>query len=246
MILITLSKKDMQRGIKIPPLRNHLLAELCGIHIADGHLGFRKNKGEYLIQCTGNLIDDRAYYDNHLRFLWESLFGLKVNFRERTIDNTYELRVYSKSIAVFFNEVLELPFGKKSHSITIPKWIKETSKDKISKEMKACIRGIVDNDFYFVLDRGSPELGAWFASKDLVLDLWKYFKLLGLEPRTRLDVKYYNKSSQKDLIRHQLRIRRIEDIKLWFSEVGTNNPKIYKRYQEFMYLCPGGVDDKLS
>jgi len=244
MVLIPLSKKDIERSIKLPTQQNSLLAELCGIHIADGHLGFRKHKGEYLIQCTGNLIDDREYYDNHLKLLWKEAFGLKVNFRERLTDNTYELRVYSKSIAVFFNEILELPFGKKSHTITIPKWIKETSQNQISGEMKACIRGIIDNDFYFVLDRGSPELGAWFASKALILDLHHYLTKLGIKPTIRLDVKYFNTSSQKELLRHQLRIRRKEDIKFWFSEVGTNNPKIYKRYQEFMFLSPGGVDNK--
>ena len=37
----------MERGIKIPTQQNPLLAELCGIHIADGHLGFRKHKGDY-------------------------------------------------------------------------------------------------------------------------------------------------------------------------------------------------------
>jgi len=47
MFLINLSKKDMERGIKIPTQQNPLLAELCGIHIADGHLGFRKHKGDY-------------------------------------------------------------------------------------------------------------------------------------------------------------------------------------------------------
>jgi hypothetical protein len=210
-----------------------LLAEICGIHIGDGHLGFRKNKFEYLIQCTGNLNGDKPYYDNYIKKLWKQLFNLDVRFKERK-DNTYELRVYSKVIAQFFNQFLEMPFGKKSRTINIPNLIKETCQESISEEMKSCLRGIIDTDFYFVLDRKSPELGAWFASRNLVLDLQQYFILFGLEPKIRLDVKYYNTSAKKNLIRHQLRIRKKRDIEKWFKEIGTSNPKIYKRYQDFM------------
>ena len=149
-------------------------------------------------------------------------------------DNTYEIRVYSKSIALFFNSFLGLPFGKKSRTIRIPKIIKGTCVGAVSDEMKACLRGIIDTDFYFVLDRKSPELGAWFASRDLIIDLNEYFSRLGLEPKIRLDVKYFNNSSQKFLIRHQIRIRKKKDIRLWFEIIGTNNPKLYKRYIGFM------------
>jgi hypothetical protein len=234
MISTNFSKKDLLKKIKLPKKITPQLAELCGIHIGDGYLGHRPNKKEYLVQCTGNLKDDKAHYDLHIRKLWKKLFNLNVTFNERK-DNTYELRVYSKAIALFFNEFLQLPFGKKSRTIRIPEIIKKTcSKKKVSDEMKACLRGIIDTDFYFVSDRGSPELGAWFASRNLIIDLFEYFKLLGLEPKIRLDVEYFNKSSNKMLIRHQIRVRRKQDIKKWFEIIETGNPKIYKRYLEFM------------
>ena len=233
MFMDKLSKKDIQKNIKIPTKLTPLLAELCGIHIGDGYLGFRPIKNDYLIQCTGNLKDDKEYYDNRLREIWKNLFNVNPKFIERK-DNTYDLRVYSKGISLFLNEFLNLPFGKKARIIKIPDIVKETCKDNISEEMKSCLRGIIDTDFYFVLDRKYPELGAWFASRDLILDLHEYLRKAGLKPRIRLDVKYFNTSSRKELTRHQIRIRRKKDIKRWFNEIGINNPKIYKRYQDFM------------
>ena len=229
---IKLTKSDIKKQIIFPTILFPQLAELCGIHIGDGHLGFRPNKSEYLIQCTGNLKDDKPYYDEHIKQLWKNVFNLNVKFRERK-DNTYELRIYSKSLALFFNEFLELPFGEKSRTIFIPNVIKKTCKKEVSKEMISCIRGIIDTDFYLVKDRNYLELGAWFASRNLILDLQKYLEKIGLKPKIRLDVRYYNTSAKKYLIRHQLRVRKKEDLKRWFAVIGTNNPKIYKRYQEF-------------
>ncbi len=229
---LILNKSDIRKQIILPTTLFPQLAEICGIHIGDGHLGFRPNKSEYLIQCTGNLKDDKPYYDEHIKKLWKETFNLNVKFRERK-DNTYELRIYSKSIALFFNKFLELPFGKKSRTISIPNVIKETCKRNVSKEMVSCIRGIIDTDFYLVKDRNYLELGAWFASRDLIIDLQQYLERMGFQPKVRLDVTYYNSSSKKYLIRHQLRIRKKEDLKRWFDLIGTNNPKIYKRYQEF-------------
>lgn len=232
MVLISLSKADKKRGIKLPTILCPSLSELCGIHIGDGYLGHRKDKHEYLIQCTGNLKDDREHYDLHIKELWEKVFGIKVLPKERK-DNTYEIRVYSKTIALFFNEFLEMPIGKKSKTIRIPNVIKETCKTGISEQMKACIRGIIDTDFYFVRNNNTTELGAWFASRNLVIDLYDYLSLNGLKPRITLDNKYYNTSAKKMLIRHRIRICRKDDIKRWFDDIGTNNPKIYKRYIKF-------------
>jgi len=230
---------------RIPNELSPLLCELCGVHIGDGHLGFREKKHEYLIQCTGNLKTDRDYYDIHLKRIWKELFNVDLKLKERK-DNTYELRVYSKEIALFFNQKLGMPFGKKAKIIAIPKIIKDTCKGVISNEMKSCIRGIIDTDFYLVLDRKWIELGAWFASEQLVVDLHHYLTLFGIAPKIRLNLQYYNTSSQKYLVRHQIRIRRKDDIQRWFEEIGTNNPKIYKRYLKFRLLCSGGVDNSTT
>ncbi|PIZ51378.1 hypothetical protein COY27_03775 [Candidatus Woesearchaeota archaeon CG_4_10_14_0_2_um_filter_33_13] len=230
--MFDLTKSEIKKQVIIPTKLSPQLAELCGIHIGDGYLGFRPNKQEYVIQCTGNLKSDKPYYDQYIRALWKNVFNINVKFLERK-DNTCELRVYSKSIALFFNIFLELPFGKKSRIISIPNTIKKTCRNNVSKEMVSCIRGIMDTDFYLVKDRGYLELGAWFASRELILDLQNYLEKMGFNPKVRLDVGYYNKSSKKNLIRHQIRIRKKEDLSRWFSVIGTNNPKIYKRYQEF-------------
>lgn len=235
--MIEYSRSDLRKKIILPKKLTPELAELCGVHIGDGYLGFRKEKQEYLVQCSGHLQDDRAYYDQHLSKLWKSLFNVEIIPKARK-DNTYEIRVYSKAIATFFHQFLQLPYGKKARTITFPKVIKDSCKEKISPLMVSCIRGVIDTDFYFVLDRTSPELGAWFASKPLVNDLYFYLQKLGLQPTKRVDVHYYNKSSNKMLTRHQLRIRKKKDIRLWFALIGTNNPKFYKRYHSFFEHAP--------
>ncbi len=190
-----------------------------------------------MIQWTGNLKDDKNYFDFHIKKIWKTVFNIDVKFRSRS-DNTYELRVYSKKIAFFFNQFLELPFGPKNEIICIPKIIKDsTQENRIS-----CIRGIIDTDFYLLNDRGYVNLGAWFASKKLILDLYDQFILLGFNPTIRTDVTYYNSSAKKQLLRHEIRIRKQKDVKLWFDLIGTNNPKLYKRFTHFTNQCPGGVD----
>lgn len=226
-------------NIKIPSKLDSDLAEVCGIHIGDGHLGWRKHKHEYLIPWSVNLTDDKEYFDFHVKDLWKKVFNIDLDFRSKS-DNVYELRVYSKKLALFFNEFLELPFGSKTEKIRIPSIVKEAS-DNIRI---ACLRGIIDTDFYLIKDRKYVELGAWFASKVLILDLYDEFKKLGFLPTIRTDVRYYNSSAKKMLIRHQIRIRKKVDVQRWFELIGTNNPKIYKRYLGFIGLCPGGVDGR--
>ena len=231
-VLPETSLSDFKRGITLPKNLTEDLAELCGIHIGDGYLGYRENVRDYRIQCFGYTIDDKEHYDLYIKQLWKKLFNVDLRLFSRK-DNTYGFYIYSKSILFFFHNILEMPMGAKSKIIKIPNLIKETCTRGISKEMIACLRGIIDTDFYLVLNKGYPELGAWFASRDLVLDLFYYLKLLGLSPTIRLGVSYYNSSARKVLVRHQIRIRKSRDINFWFWAIETHNQKFYKRYYCF-------------
>ena len=99
--------------------------------------------------------------------------------------------------------------------------------------MISCIRGIIDTDFYVNKDRNTIELGAWFASKDLVLDLNEYLQLLGINPTIRLNVKHHDAINRKNKFRHSIRIRKQADIKKYLKKIGSFNPKIYKKISVF-------------
>ena len=209
---IEFSKRDLEKSIKIPKKLTPELAEIIGLHIGDGHLGYNKNKYSYVIQLMGNPKTEKLHYDNHISKLWKSIFNINLKLRNYP-NKCYGFQVYSKAIGTFFNRALEMPIGKKSKTIRIPELIKKTCKNGISEEMISCLRGIIDTDFYMNNDRGQLGLGAWFVSKNLVLDLQEYFKLLNIKPRVSLDINYYDSSSKKYLTRHRIIIRRKEDIK---------------------------------
>ena len=98
--------------------------------------------------------------------------------------------------------------------IGIPSLIKNTCKEnKISNQMISCLRGIIDTDFYLYSSGGQVALGAWFASEKLVLDLVKYFNLLGIDMNFKTNLRYYNTSAKKYLIRHYLRTSKKGNIK---------------------------------
>lgn len=237
---ISFSVHDKKKNIKLPTILTPNLAELCGIHIGDGHLGNRKYKHEYLLQVAGNPLRDREHYDIFIGPIIKKLFNIN-NLNIRLLPcGCYGFMYYSKAIALFFNKVLGFPFGNKINKIHIPKIIKETCKTKSSKELISCIRGIIDTDFYLNKDRNQVVLGAWFGDKNIVLELYRYLKLLKFSPKIKVDIKYFNSSAKKFLIRHSIRIRKKEDIKNWFRIIGTHNPNFYKRYIFFknMGLLP--------
>lgn len=225
---IQLSVHDVKKNIRLPRVLNPNLAELIGIHIGDGYLGYRENKKEFLIQCMGNPKTEKEHYDKFMNSSWKEIFNIDLNLKNFN-SGCYGFMVYSKAIGTFFNHVLEMPIGKKSHTIKIPNIIKNTCKESISDEMVACIRGIIDTDFYLNKDNYSFELGAYFASRNLVLDLNYYLKKLGMLPIIYLDQKYYNSSSNKMLVRHKIRIRKKKDLEFWANFIGSHNPKFYKR-----------------
>ncbi|MBN1214547.1 MAG: hypothetical protein JXA99_03800 [Candidatus Lokiarchaeota archaeon] len=205
-----------------------MLAELLGIHIGDGYLGYRKERKSYLVQCMGNPRLDKQHYDLFMLSAWKKLFNIDLKLRNFQ-NGCYGFMVHSKAIGSFFHNSLEMPIGKKCKTINIPDIIKRTYKKRISQEIISCIRGIIDTDFFLTIDRGHPELGAFFMSRNLVLDLNKYLKLIGMNPTISLDKEYFDTSCGKNLIRHRIRIRKKKDVKKWIYSIGTHNPKFYKK-----------------
>jgi hypothetical protein len=225
------SKADLRRKITLPKNLTADLAEIAGIISADGCLVFRKRRHEARIEITGHPKEDVKYYDKFLTEKFQNIFNLKIPIK-KAANHTYRVEIYSKAMTNFFKYGVGIPSGKKSRIIKIPRLIKK------SQYITDFVRGVIDTDFYFVSDRNHPELGAWFASKNLVKDLQNYFTSLGMRPTTAFDSSYFDKRLNKHIIRHRIRIRKKADVKIWFEKIGTRRTKFYKRYLSLIGTLP--------
>src|SRR3989344_1551569 len=219
------SDGDKRKGMKFPSRLSHQLSELVGIHIGDGHLAHHKDEYEFIFQVCGHQIKDKIYYDIIIYNFLKNLFNIDKKpkyFKSRT----YGYQIYSKGLFYFLRDNFELPDGKKTHIVRIPKiFFKETL------FLPDCLRGIIDTDFYLTFNNGKrPMLAAWFASRNLVIDLQKAFKILGIESRIMLDDFYIDKRTDRKYVRHQIRISKKNEIHKCFKIVGTHHPLFKCKY----------------
>ncbi len=111
-------------------------AELWGIAIGDGWIG---RGSDLCLFISGDPIEDRDYYDNHIKELFLKSFNHKVKPRQFPYWRTYGVSVGKKFIVDEFVKN-NFPIGKKI-SIQIP------TKFKRNKQMAiALLRGVFDTD----------------------------------------------------------------------------------------------------
>ncbi len=217
------SRIDKVKKIKFPSNLSNELSELIGIHIGDGHLAWHKSEYEYIFQLAGHPIKDKLYYDNFVTPLLNKLFNIKPKAIFMPC-KVYGYQIYSKGIVTFLINNFNLPDGKKCHSVSIPNiFFDET------KFLKYCLRGIIDTDFFLYLSEDRCTLAAWFASKNLTLDLKKAFEVLGIRSCVFMDDFYIDKRNGKKYIRHRIQVPK-KDIRLWFEKIGTHHPVLKCKY----------------
>lgn len=218
------SKVDKIKKLTFPPVLTSGLSELVGIHIGDGHLAHHKSQYEYIFQLGGHKIKDKLYYDNFVTPLLRKLFNL--NQPPKFLPcRVYGYQIYSKGIVNFLIKNFDFPNGKKSHIIGIPGIFFDDT-----KFLNHCLRGIIDTDFFLYLpDSNRKVLGAWFASKKLILDLKKSFEILGIRSNVVLDSSYTDKRTNRKYIRHRIQIP-MKYIHLWFKKIGTHHPVLRCKY----------------
>lgn len=223
-----LSDSDRKKNLKFPSILTEELAEFIGMHIGDGHLGHRKNKGEYLFQLGGHTIEDKLYYDEFIVPLLQKLFNLRIEPRKLFGGNVYGFRIHSKAFLYFLKNNFDVPVGRNIHSIKIPDMFYQSK-----KLIRACLRGIIDTDFFFNYSSKNANLGAWFGSRSLVLSLRDAFEHLGFEPRIYLNKKYFDKRTKKEYTRHRINIYKNRDIDNWFINIKTHHSKIQLKYKKW-------------
>ena len=227
LLIPNFSCHDKKKGICFPETLTEDLAEFVGLHIGDGHLGHRMSKDSYLFQIGGNAKTDSIHYDNFIVPLIRRLFNISVKPKLLSGGSVYGFQIYSKGLFQFLKENFNLPTGSKKN-ITIPEVV---SKD--NNLLAACLRGVIDTDFFFSYNSKGPELSAWFGSKSLVKSLEVSFLSLGFEPLVYYDIDAYHKKAKKFYRRHKITIRKKRDIEKWIKEIGTHHPKFRQRYTEW-------------
>lgn len=204
---------SQEKSILEPSLSTEL-AEFVGILIGDG--GITK----YQVVVTLNRIDDKLYAQ-FVAALMEELFGVKPSVLP--FEMIYKITI-SRGKLVRFCHSLGLKIGNKiKQNIDIPNWIKNDKNYSI-----ACIRGLMDTDGCIYNEchniKGKrycyPRLS--FVSHSLALRE-SYFQILadlGFTPKMRNN-RSVHLESRSDIIDY-------------FRIVGTNNPKHWNRYSEFI------------
>lgn len=202
--------------------------EFYGIIMGDGCVSEYFASYEKLqkreVRITGNAIRDKVYFEKHLLPMVKQLFGVKIKLYFRKNSNVVDLVTKSQHVSLWLLE-RDFPLGKKTE-LKIPGWIMSQPPEKVNN----IIRGLFDTD------------GCLAARKD---ENYKY--------------PYIFISAKSELLRNQIKLilrsqglpayihsdsvvlRGCKNIKKWFNLIGSNNPRNFKRYQQWLktgYLKP--------
>lgn len=202
-----------RKSISIPQ-KSIKLAEFVGIMIGDGSIT------NYQIQISMSSIVDKDYA-LYVKKLIEELFQVPVSVIFLSSSNVIKLVVSRKSLVEYCQKIGLKKGNKINAGLSVPQWIYEEKKYQV-----ACLRGIMDTDgcIYNEIHRyknKTYKYKRWnvtSASKELRKDVARILKNL------RISFKERNQRS--------LQIEKRDEIKKYFKEVGSNNPKHITRYSQ--------------
>jgi len=208
---IVYSNFDKYRKIILPNKLTPLLAEEIGMHIGDGTLPNKK----YYFSIRGSKYE-KKYFLNFVLPLYKRLFNLHLNLLER--GPICGIEFCSKAVYSFKSKVLGLPIGKKAEIIKVPDMIKNCQRRDIFESL---LRGIFDTDGCIYLNRNKsyPHLQITIKSNILLQEVQEISEKLGFFPAL------YSKG-------YCLKFNGPVQIEKWFNEIGSNNFKHLKRFEE--------------
>lgn len=195
------------------PQKSIELAEFIGIILGDG--GITKKQ----VTITIHKINDKRYAE-YIKKLIKKLFLINPACYSR--ENVFNI-VISRSELVRALLKMGLCIGNKvKHQIDVPTWIK-----KSNVFSKACLRGLLDTDGCFYVDRhkykGKVYLNCGINFTNRSLPLLNFFKSnlikIKLNPTQKTDFSVF--------------LRREEDILSYFKIVGFSNPKHLSKFKKY-------------
>lgn len=205
----------LRKSFRIPA-NSVLLAEMVGIILGDGGISSRQ------IVITLHSVHDKQY-SKYVRELIKKLFHLRAGRYKQKGINAEGIVISRTGLVEWFGKVHGLHIGSKvKRQADIPLWIK-----KSLLFSKACVRGLIDTDGsvfshkYKVAGKEYTykKLAFTNASKPLLYFVYETLSRLGLRPRL----------ARKDGDEREVRLDSKADMKAYFEQICTNNPKFLKR-----------------
>ena len=172
--IITKAKFGPSKPTIIPLNLTEELAFFAATIMGDGHL--KKRKFQTSIELSNKRLID--YIQKICKQIFNRDFNINpVKLREGK-KQSWQIPLDSKSIHSLLNKVFEIPIGKKSHLIKVPKYIKKASNSIKS----AFLIGIMVTEGG--KRHGKGRYGLSTASQQLWLDLIELFRDLDIKLRT--------------------------------------------------------------
>lgn len=214
------------------------ISEICGSIIGDGWI---QSNGKNLF-ITGNLTEDKKYYDNHLAPLIRKELKIDLQPRSFLYWRTYGVGIYKKEIIKQFLELGMLQ-GEKASRTFIPDKFKRNKKYFIP-----LLRGIFDTDgsIYFMRDPNPkrkssfhvrPRIRIACISKRLIDDIKFLSKNIGIK---HSNPSPFNWKNDKNPV-YIFEINEKSSIQKWLNLIGTKNPVHQTKvsiWKKFGYVPP--------
>jgi hypothetical protein len=210
------------KEIRIPETITEDIAYLTGVLAGDGYLGYRPNKYEYVIDCGGNPEDEKEFYDNVLKPLFNNTFGIDVKPKLLS-GGTYGFRFYSKQLFMYFTKEIGLPVSPKHPDIRIPYKIK-----KENNLLIPFLQGIFDTDgcISFKGKYKSPSINLTQKTKEFVQEVEKELLNLMIKPcciYDRIEIDHRLKKGYS--VKNALWINGRRKLRIWEKIINFRNPK---------------------
>jgi len=185
------SKRGPKKIVKIPVYLNPSLSFLAGIIIGDGHLsksGFKITVEMVSKELLEVILDE---FQNTFRL---NLKLKKDNDRRLNRKQRWIIEFHSKAIWSLFNIVFDIPYGKKSEVVKVPKIISNSTKD--------CCRNFILG--YFLADGGFKKNVIAFCSisKRLIYEVQDLLSNFGISSSVN---KFKNKKFNREFFELSIR-----------------------------------------
>ncbi len=197
--IITKAKYGPSKETKIPLNIDKDLAFFTAAIIGDGHL--KKSKKQISIELSNKKLLE------YLRKICITSFNRTFNIcsikQREGKKPSWHMSIDSKSIHNFLNQALEIPIGKKSHKVIIPKIIKKADKET----KKAFLQGIMATEG----GKRRRGYGLSTASKKLWEELILLFEELNIPTQKdkwiykKYKKEYYGLTFKKDCYNYLMR-----------------------------------------
>jgi intein/homing endonuclease len=225
--MVNLSKKDVQRELKLPKEYSGKLAEFLGILTGDGYMNHYRDY-DYVVEISGNKLLDLDYIEQHVFSLVKDLFNVTGCIIKRTDQNTIYLRIRSKGLFFYLKEI-GFKKGYKNR-IGIPRWVQNNREFLI-----LFTRGLFDTDGTLSLKNRNKKIYpvvSIVSKSDLLLKKVQHFiKINGISSHLAKDVMTGNRY-KKPVTVFRLQVNGYKNCGHWLSLIGSNNHRNLMKFKK--------------